>query len=33
MDPALEAVRMAEQIALETPLAVVNSLRKTVKKR
>ena len=33
MDPALESVRIAEQIALETPLTVVNSLHKTVKKR
>ena len=32
MDQALESVRIAEQIALETPLAVVNSLRKTVNK-
>ena len=33
MDPAWKSIRLVEQIALETPLTVANSLRKTVRIR
>ena len=33
MDPAWESTRIVEQMALETPLTVANSLHKTVRKR
>ena len=33
MDPAWKSIRIVEQMALETPLTVANSLHKTVTKR
>ena len=33
MDPAWESIRIVEQMALETPLKVANSLPKTARKR
>ena len=33
MDPALKTIRIVEQMALETPVTVANSLHKTVRKR
>ena len=33
MDPAWESIPIVEQMALETPLTVANSLRKTAMKR
>ena len=33
MDPAWKSIRVVEQIAQETPLAVAKTLQKTVRKR
>ena len=33
MDPAWKSIRIVEQMALETPFTVANSLHKTVRKR